>query len=299
MAHAIHNWIKKFDENPSEACGQLSTQTLEAIIIAQITEGLFGPKSCFPAGTPVHTSVGMTPIEQVKVGDSVWSYDHRQLRWTERPVTEVYQLLHQGDMAILQVKGETIRATGGHPFWVVRGEALAERPLPIRIPAYEPAGRQKGRWVLARNLRTGDNVLLRQGEVVALESVQIGEVAESVYNFHVAELQNYAVGECGVLVHNTNDPSPGGVGRPYTPQQQALLQMIDDMTLGGRRPLTVAEANTVLDLAEECQLPGVRAGAGDVNPPGGPGLWDNQPHIHIPGAGRGGHVPVQPGVAPR
>jgi RHS repeat-associated protein len=42
MAHAIHNWIKKFDENPSEACGQLSTQTLEAIIIAQITEGLFG-----------------------------------------------------------------------------------------------------------------------------------------------------------------------------------------------------------------------------------------------------------------
>ncbi len=30
-----------------------------------------------------------------------------------------------------------------------------------------------------------------------------------VYNFHVAELQNYAVGGCGVLVHNTNEPGLG------------------------------------------------------------------------------------------
>jgi hypothetical protein len=42
--------------------------------------------------------------------------------------------------------------------------------------------------------------------VVALESVQLDHVEERVYTFHVAELQNYAVGGCGVLVHNTNDP---------------------------------------------------------------------------------------------
>jgi hypothetical protein len=52
----------------------------------------------------------------------------------------------------------------------------------------------------------GDEVLLRDGQVVALESVQLDEVEERVYNFHVEELQNYAVGGCGVLVHNTNDP---------------------------------------------------------------------------------------------
>jgi hypothetical protein len=27
--------------------------------------------------------------------------------------------------------------------------------------------------------------------------------------------------------------------------------------------------------------------------------WDGKPHIHIPGAGSGGHVPVEPGVRPR
>src|SRR5262245_16354712 len=117
-------------------------------------------------------------------------------------------------MATLQVEGETLRATGGHPFWVVRGEGLADRPKPVRIGRYEPAGRQQGRWVLARDLRAGDRVLLRQGEVVMLESVRLDDVDERVYNFHVAELQNSAVGRCGVLVHNTNDPSTprGGDG---------------------------------------------------------------------------------------
>src|SRR5262249_23649914 len=150
--------------------------------------------SCFPAGTPVHTSAGLKPIEQIAVGESVWAYDHQQLRWVEREVVEVYSLLHQGMMATLQVKGETIRATGGHPFWVVRGEGLAQRPLPVRILAYVAGSLQAGRWVLAQDLRAGDEVLLRHGEVVVLESVQVDVVEEQVYNFTVAELQNYAVG---------------------------------------------------------------------------------------------------------
>jgi hypothetical protein len=56
-------------------------------------------------------------------------------------------------------------------------------------------------------------VLLRHGTVVALQSVRLDAVEERVYNFHVAELQNYAVGISGVLVHNANDP-PGQVGPP-------------------------------------------------------------------------------------
>lgn len=44
---------------------------------------------------------------------------------------------------------------------------------------------------------------------------------------------------------------------------------------------------------------GVRAGRGDVGFPSNWNIPGNPPHIHIPGAGRGGHVPVQPGVTPR
>lgn len=117
-------------------------------------------------------------------------------------------------MATIRVRGETIRATGGHPFWVVRGEGLEDRQEPGHIPTREPGGQQEGRWVLACDLRTGDEVLLRNGEVVPVEFVRLDDVEERVYNFHVAELQNYAVGGCGVLVHNTNDPAYQGASNP-------------------------------------------------------------------------------------
>jgi RHS repeat-associated protein len=172
------------------------------------------PGVCFPAGTPVHTADGLKAIEQIEEGDRVWAYDHKQLLWSQREVLKVFKPLHRGTMATIQVKGETIRATGGHPFWVVRGEGLAERPRPKAIAAYEAGGRQEGRWVLACHLIEGDEVLLRHGEVVPLETVQLDEVEEQVYNFHVAELQNYAVGSWGVLVHNTNEETVPGSSDP-------------------------------------------------------------------------------------
>ncbi|VTR96934.1 unnamed protein product [Tuwongella immobilis] len=60
--------------------------------------------------------------------------------------------------------------------------------------------------MLVRDLLVGDEVLLRNGKIVAVQEVLLAEVVEQVSNFHVAELQNDAVGSCGVLVHNTNDP---------------------------------------------------------------------------------------------
>ncbi|MBM4001476.1 MAG: RHS repeat-associated core domain-containing protein [Planctomycetes bacterium] len=86
--------------------------------------------------------------------------------------------------------------------------------------------------------------------------------------------------------------------RTMTPGQQALRELVDETTLGGRRPLTTSQAETVLDWADEVGYPGVRAKPGDVADPSN---WTGNPvpHIHIPAAGRGGHVPVQPGVRPR
>jgi hypothetical protein len=88
-------------------------------------------------------------------------------------------------------------------------------------------------------------------------------------------------------------------GRRYTPDQQALRELVNEVTNGGRKPLSVQDAEAILDLARETNYPGVRAGAGDVAfPSNWPGKG-NIPHIHIPDAGRGGHIPVMPGVRPR
>ena len=69
------------------------------------------------------------------------------------------------------------------------------------------------------------------------------------------------------------------------------------MTNNFNKPLSAANANTVLDWAEELNWPGLRAGPGDVGNPSHWGAAGGQPHIHLPQVGK--HIPVEPGVAPR
>jgi RHS repeat-associated protein len=87
-------------------------------------------------------------------------------------------------------------------------------------------------------------------------------------------------------------------GCRHTPDQRALKELVDEVSNRGTKPLSRADAETVLDWASEIDYPGWRAGAGDVSSPSN---WraNPVPHIHLPGAGRGGHVPVEPGVRPR
>lgn len=85
-----------------------------------------------------------------------------------------------------------------------------------------------------------------------------------------------------------------------TPVQQVLRELVDEATHGGRKPLSVNDAEAVLNWADEIKYPGVRAKPGDVvSPSNWLGHPSQPPHIHIPGAGRGGHVPVDVGVKPR
>ena len=84
-----------------------------------------------------------------------------------------------------------------------------------------------------------------------------------------------------------------------TPDQQAVKDLANEATNGGRTPLPTDQANTIMDWATEYSYPGARATPGDV---GVPSNWQGaggQPHIHLPGAGRGGHIPVDPGMTPR
>jgi hypothetical protein len=83
-------------------------------------------------------------------------------------------------------------------------------------------------------------------------------------------------------------------------EQQALKDIVDEASNGGRKALSRDDAETVLDWADEYNYPGRRSNPTDVtgDHPRSP-VWNGQPHIHIPGAGRNGHVPVEPGVNPR
>jgi hypothetical protein len=90
------------------------------------------------------------------------------------------------------------------------------------------------------------------------------------------------------------------VEQAVSEDQRALRDLVNEVTNDGRKTLSKDDAETILDWADEVGYPGARAKPGDVARPSN---WKNHPdrppHIHIPNAGRGGHVPVDPGVRPR
>src|SRR5262249_31671002 len=128
------------------------------------------------------------------------------------------------------------------------------------------------------------------GQWVPVDDLSDSGHSATVYNVRIAGYHTYFVGSrdwgFSVWAHNVC----------MSKDQQALKELVDELSLGGRRPLTSEQAEVILDWANEVGYPGWRAGPADVLPPGN---WSGGTHIHLPGAGRAGHVPVGPGVRPR
>lgn len=135
---------------------------------------------CFIAGTLIHTEDGLVPIEEIKPDQLVWAEDPATgERALKRVVclfrNEKYELVH------LQIKGETITTTVGHPFFV----------------------QGKG-WVAAKDLHINDKLKLQNGEDAFVDEIGLEQLDTpvQVFNFEVEDFHTYFVGSNGVLVHN-------------------------------------------------------------------------------------------------
>jgi DDE domain len=91
-------------------------------------------------------------------------------------------------------------------------------------------------------------------------------------------------------------------GTRHTPEQEALKDLIKDITNGGRKPLSKGDAEALQDLARRVRYPGFRASPDDLatkdnhwkpDPTNQP---EGQPHIHMPGVKKDSHIPVEPGT---
>lgn len=173
-------------------------------LIGSALLGRFGAaKTCFIAGTLVATEEGQRPIETVAAGELVWSCDLTTGEWILCRVAETYVLEYVGDQVTVFADKQRIESTYHHPYWVVEGENLRDRPMPNHVASAEVRGAIiPGRWVDAGDLMVGDVLLLKDGRRIPVEAIEIGQVECTVYNFAVEDLQNYAVGPNGVLVHN-------------------------------------------------------------------------------------------------
>ncbi|MBI3837748.1 MAG: hypothetical protein HY288_07420 [Planctomycetia bacterium] len=189
-------------ELPLDSCGSCASTTAECLVASSNAANFLG---CFFAGTVVATEVGPKRIESVVADERVWSCDLTTGRWRLCPVVETYEAEYVGDLIEVTVEGKRIESTYHHPFWVVEGQHLDERPRPDHVErAAEPSAIVAGRWVDAGDLQIGDVLLLKADRRVPVEALDVRQVVQTVYNFHVHDLHNYAVGPDHVLVHNNS-----------------------------------------------------------------------------------------------
>jgi len=188
---------------------------------------------CFTAGTQVIVGQELTEdglfvqyvtvnIEDVKVGDWVYSYDTTTGEVSQRQVTATFERRsdHLNYLTIIDAKGkeQTLETTDGHPFWVVTDnpdlsraarEVVDENGVILYHENLAPG--LNGFWVEAKDLKVGDVFLGVNGELSTLTNIVRIELEEeiSVFNFSVEGNHNYFVlakeyeyGQSSILVHN-------------------------------------------------------------------------------------------------
>jgi len=131
---------------------------------------------CLVAGTPVWTETGPVPIEAVRIGDRVLSQDPDTGELAYKPVLRTTSRAPE-PLVTITAGGETLRCSGGHPFWV--------------------AGQG---WTKARDLKPGSYLHGVRG-TTPVESVE-EDGREPTYNLIVADFHTYFAGEQLVLSHD-------------------------------------------------------------------------------------------------
>ena len=76
-------------------------------------------------------------------------------------------------------------------------------------------------------MEAGDQLLRRGGGMALVEAVGVGPFHEVVYNFLVAELQCYSVGEAGFLVHNGCPEGKNSIERQIQRLKEMEAQPVD------------------------------------------------------------------------
>jgi hypothetical protein len=160
------------------------------------TGGGGGSGGCFIAGTPIATPAGNVLIEDISVGDQVYSYDENNREIT---IGLVDHILRSSSNSVYDVSigGQTFRCTWNHPWLTTRG------------------------WVKAKYLAPGDTVLTMNGSDISETEVESSVSVDGsfpIYNFEVAVTHTYFADQ--YVVHNIQQKtstSGGGSGTITAP----------------------------------------------------------------------------------
>ena len=125
------------------------------------------------------------------------AHDFETGEWVERPVVERHDSQYLGALVHLTTDAGEVTATAYHPFWVVEGFDLANRPRPGKLAEDEDeTGTLPGRWVNSHDLLVGDVLVTAQGNRVVLREIRqtLATTPTPVVNLTIAHTPNFTVG---------------------------------------------------------------------------------------------------------
>ncbi|NBW36479.1 MAG: hypothetical protein EBR30_15960 [Cytophagia bacterium] len=134
---------------------------------------------CFTKGTKVRMVDGLTrPIESIKPGDKVATYNHKLGGRSFGLVKNVVSR-KVNQLAKLVVGGLILWSTPDHPVFA------------------------NGEYIAAKDLLPGDSVLTIENSYAYVDDLSIVDTTAFVYNFQVEGDENYYVTDKSLLVHNS------------------------------------------------------------------------------------------------
>ncbi|MCP4294995.1 MAG: hypothetical protein GY786_05265, partial [Proteobacteria bacterium] len=158
---------------------------------------------CFPEGTRIVTADGSDSIENIEKGIFVKSFNPELQIFENREVKATQTHLFSGDLIHLTIESSTLSVTSNHPVLVAAGEDLSVRMKPDDLKTDDFNRLSAGRWVEAGDLRAGDSLLISNGTIKLIDSINTKIVSLlPVYNFEVDINNTYLAGKLGIVVHN-------------------------------------------------------------------------------------------------
>jgi hypothetical protein len=153
--------------------------TFSQDIVAQYLP--YSIRTCFAAGTAVHTLGGVRPIEAIEVGDQVISQDTATGALSFQPVVFVHRNPPAKTLRLTLSDGQSVVCSVYHRFW-----------------------RANLGWAQARELKSGDQLRSLTG-IVRVDRIE-PDTIQPLYNLDVAGSRTFFVGDTTLLVHDNTLP---------------------------------------------------------------------------------------------
>ncbi len=181
------------DDSMTDSLYQLDVETLDTYFISSsVAPFIVHNAPCFVAGTLIEMEDGVSnKIEDVVVGDRVWTWNHTTNETEIKKVLEVTKKENQETVIYTLQNDETIQATLDHPLYI---KELGD------YASYTPSLTLSDSGLEVKQIQVGHTLHPINQPEQSIRSIELGE-STTVYNLKSVE-DNHNFYANGFLVHN-------------------------------------------------------------------------------------------------